>query len=163
MPAESLTIEQVLTQLAEYPARIGALTEGLTPAHLRQRPEPEEWSVNEVLAHLRSSADVWGGYIKKIIAEDRPSIKAISPRTWMRRVNYHELEFAPSFEAFRTQRADLLAMLQPLPPEGWTRAATVTKDGKVREMTALVYATQLANHEQVHVVQIEAIVHTLRL
>ena len=63
MPERSLTIEQVLIMLAETPPRIAALTAGLAPAQLRTAPNQGEWSANDVLAHLRSCADVWGNCI----------------------------------------------------------------------------------------------------
>jgi len=80
----SLTTEQVLALLAEAPTRIAALTAGVSPAQLRHAPTRDEWSANEVLAHLRSCADVWGSCIATIIAEDRPTIRAINPRTGSR-------------------------------------------------------------------------------
>jgi hypothetical protein len=162
MPNDPLTIEHVLTRLAEYPQRIAAWTDGLSPAQLRQRPEPNEWSANELLWHLRTCADVWGGYIMKIVVEGAPKFRAISPRTHMKKTGYAELEFAPSFEAYTTQRADLMNLLQPLPPDTWLRAALVTKDGKTRELTMLDYASQITNHEHVHIEQFESIVNTLR-
>ncbi len=76
-----LTIEQVLTLLAETPPRLAALTAGATPAQLQARPGPAEWSLNEILAHLRSCADMWGGYIRTILAEDRPTFRAVNPTT----------------------------------------------------------------------------------
>ena len=63
MPNKSLTTERVLTLLAATPQRIAALTADLTPEELQTRPTPDEWSANEVLAHLRACADVWGNYI----------------------------------------------------------------------------------------------------
>ncbi len=163
MPRESLTIEQLLAVLAQTPPRIAALTAGLAPARLHTRPNPDEWSANDVLAHLRAYADVWGGCIMMIIAEDRPTLRAVNPRTWIRQTDYLEQEFQPSLHAFATQRTDLLAVLKPLPPEGWSRAATVTGAGKVLERTVLFYAQWLARHERPHVKQIERIVNTLRM
>ena len=58
MPSRSLTSGQVLTLLAETPPRLAALTADLSPEALQTRPTPEEWSANEVLAHLRTCADV---------------------------------------------------------------------------------------------------------
>jgi len=46
-----------------------------------------------------------------------------------------------------------------LPPEGWSRAATVTGAGKVLERTVLFYAQWLARHERQHVKQVERIVN----
>lgn len=162
MAKTTLTVEQVLTLLAEHPRRIAALTSDLTPAAARTAPAPGEWSVVEVLAHLRSCADVWGDCIARILAEDRPTLRAIDPRTWQTRTNYADLEFAPSFRAFTDQRADLLAVLESLSPDDWSRAATVTGAGAPLERTVLTYAGRLARHERTHVRQIERTVAAVR-
>jgi len=141
----------VLSLLAQTPPRFEALTAGLAPAQLQTVPDDDEWSANEVLAHLRACADVWGGCIAAIIAEERPTLRAVNPRTWINQTDYRELEFRPSLRAFATQRAELLAVLEPLPPEGWSRAATVTGAGKALERTVLFYARWLAEHERPHV------------
>ena len=153
-----LTIEQVLTLLEATPPRLAALTGGMTPAQLRATPAPDEWSANDVLAHLRACADMWGGYIMAMLAEDTPTLRAVNPRTWIEQTNYRELDFRPSLRAFTTQRADLLALLKPLPAEGWSRSAIVTGAGKPLTLTVLSYAQRLARHERPHVKQIERIV-----
>jgi hypothetical protein len=162
VPSGSLTIEQVLTLLATTPPRIAALTAGLAPAQLHPASHHDEWSANEVLAHLRACADVWGNCIVAIIAEDTPTLRAVNPRTWIKGTDYLELAFQPSLRAFATQRADLLAVLEPLPRDGWSRAATVTGAGKVLERTVLDYAQRLARHERPHVKQVERSVNMRR-
>jgi hypothetical protein len=139
------------------------LTANLAPAQLLSAPSDDEWSANDVLAHIRACADVWGGCIAAIIAEERPTLRAVNPRTWITRTDYLEQDFRPSLRAFAQQRADLLAVLEPLPPEGWSRAATVTGAGKVLERTVLFYVRWLAGHEQPHVKQIARIVATMSM
>src|SRR6266478_2237742 len=109
MPNKTLTIEQVLSLLVETPRRIGALTADLTPAQLHTTPARDEWSANDVLAHLRACADVWGNCIMAMIAQDTPTLRAVNPRTWIKKTDYLEREFRPSLRSFATQRADLLA------------------------------------------------------
>jgi hypothetical protein len=159
--SKSLTIEQILTLLAEAPPRIAEFTAGLAPAQLRTAPNHGEWSANDVLAHLRACADMWGNCIVAMIAEDHPTLRAVNPRTWIKKTDYLDLEFRPSLRSFTTQRADLLAVLEPLPREGWSRSATVTGAGKVLERTVLTYAQGLARHERPHVKQVERIVNTM--
>jgi hypothetical protein len=161
VPGRSLTIEQVLTALAATPPRIAALTAGLAPAQLHTRPTPDEWSANEVLAHLRACADVWGDCIVAMLAHDAPTLRAVNPKTWIRKTDYLEQDFQPSFHAFAAQRSELLAVLEPLAREGWSRAATVTGAGKVLERTVQSYAQRLAVHERPHLKQVERIVNTL--
>src|SRR4051794_29848026 len=123
MPDRSLTIEQVLSILAATPPRLAAITAGLAAAQLHTRPTPDEWSANDVLAHLRSCADMWGNCIAAIIAQDRPMLRAVNPRTWVKSTGYPEQDFQLSLRAFTTQRNDLLAGLEALPPAGWSRSA----------------------------------------
>ena len=163
MPQRPLTGEQILTMLAETPPRIAALTAGLQPDQLQTSPNDDEWSARDVLAHLRACADMWGICIVAMLAGDRPTIKAVNPTTWIKKTDYLEQDFQPSLQAFTTQRAELLAVLQPLPPEGWSRAATVTGAGRVLERTVLFYAEWLARHERPHVKQIERIVKTMHM
>jgi DinB superfamily len=156
------TIEQILAMLADAPARLAQLTEGLTPAQLWLPPEPGEWSARDVLAHLRACADVWGKCIAIILREDRPTIKAVNPTTWIEQTDYRQIEFQPSLQAFTAQRLDLLAGLKPLPPEAWSRKATVIGAGKPLERTVYTYAQWLANHEHSHYRQIEKIASAVR-
>ncbi len=161
VPNRTLTIEQVLTILSETPSRIAALTAVLASVQLRTPAAQGEWSINEVLAHLRACADVWGNCIVTIIDQDLPTIRAVNPRTWIKETNYLEQKFRPSLQAFTVQRTALLMVLGPLPPETWSRSATVTGVGKVLEWTVLHYTQRLARHERLHLKQIKRIVNTL--
>lgn len=162
MPSSSFTIEQILTLLTATPPRIAALTTGLTPAQLRATPSDDQWSANDVLAHLRACADVWGGCIQRMIIEDAPALRAVNPRTWIKQTDYRELDFGSSLRSFAAQRADLSAILESLPQEGWSRGALVTGVGKILDRTVLFYAQWLATHERPHVKQIERIVNAVR-
>jgi hypothetical protein len=153
-----LTIAQALTQLEEQPEAIAALTADLPRARLHRPRSHGEWSVNDVLAHLRSCADMWGKYMEMILVQDHPTIRAMNPTTWIKSTNYPDLEFAPSFRAFTKQRAELLGLLRGLPEAAWSRGATVTGAGRPRERTVMEYARWLANHERTHLKQIARIV-----
>jgi hypothetical protein len=156
------TIDQILTMLESTPSHLVDLTNGLTPTQLTTSPEPDAWSARDVLAHLRACSDVWGKYIGVILAEDKPTFKAVNPTTWIKKTSYRQLEFHPSLQAFTVQREGLLAMLKPLAPEDWSSSATVTGAGKPRQRTVYTYAQWLANHERSHFKQIERIAKTMQ-
>jgi len=148
--------------LAAAPTRLTELTADLTPAQLRTPPAADEWSANDVLAHLRSCADMWGRAITVILAEDKPTFRAINPTAWIKQTNYPDLDFQSSFRAFIAQRAELLVVLQSLAPDSWARTATVTGAGRPLERSVLAYAERLSVHERPHIKQIERIVTTIR-
>jgi hypothetical protein len=163
MTSKYLAIDQILSILKETPPRLAKVTTGLTPAQLHTAPSVGEWSANEVLAHLRACNEVWGGYyIVSILAQDNPTIKAINPRTWIKNTNYLEQEFQSSLRAFTKQRKRLLAVLEPLPAQDWTRTNTLIGAGKPLQQTLISHADGLARHERAHLKQIERTLNALQ-
>jgi hypothetical protein len=152
MPAET-----ILTVLSENPGRLAAGTAGATAERLRERTGAEPWSATDVLAHIRSCCDVWGGYIGRMLREDGPRIQAVSPRRWIDRTPYRELDFGDSLRDWAAQRTELLGVLEPLAEADWQRGATVTGERRVRVPSVQSYAEILARHERQHVDQIPQI------
>jgi hypothetical protein len=161
VPPERLSIEEILSRLEAGPARIASLTEGLMEAQLHTPPSDGEWSANDVLAHLSSCNDVWGGYIHRMVAEDRPTIRVISPRNYIRSTNYLTLDFAPSLEAFTKARSELMTLLKSLPLEAWKRTCIATGAGRSNDRSVHGEGDSLARHERPHIRQIEAVMRVL--
>lgn len=162
MTNKYLPIDQILTILKETPPRLAKLTSGLAPAQLHAAPNSGEWSVNEVLAHLRACDDVWGSYyIMTSLAQDKPTIKARNPRTWIKSTNYLEQNFQSSLRAFAKQRKKLLSVLESLSSKDWARTNTLIGAGKPLQQTLLSHADGLARHERAHLKQVERTLNAL--
>ena len=130
--------------------RLEELTRGVSQKRLSTVTD-YGWSVNDQLAHLRACHDVLGGNMLRIVREDHPSWKGMAPRAREGQTDYFDWKFAPAFEVFRAQRAELLEALEPLPPEGWKRTATVwAPPGVVYEYSTLYYGDWMARHERSH-------------
>ena len=157
MEATSAQIETLLKSLAETPRRIASATLDLEDTCLQFKPNKNSWSVNDILAHLRACADVWGRSVMAMIAQDHPTLRYVSPRTWIRKTDYLELEFHQSLVAFTRQREELVKSLEPLAITDWSRGATFTGTTKGREQTVLSYAQRMTQHENEHYEQVEAL------
>lgn len=163
MTNKYLPTDQILAILKETPPHLANLTSKLAPVQLHTAPTAGEWSVNEVLAHLRACADVWGSYyIMTILTQDNPTIKARNPRTWIKNTDYLEQDFQSSLRAFTKQRKKLLAVLESLSPKDWSRTNTLLGAGKPLQQTLLSHADGLARHERAHLKQIERALNTLK-
>lgn len=162
MATKPIPIAEILTVLERTPVAIAEATAGLSPAQLRIPPEPDAWSVNDTLAHLRACADQWGDSIAAILAEEHPTLRAINPRSWIKRTDYPNLPFDVSFRAFVAQRADLLTTLKRLTSDDWARTATVTGAGAPLQRSILGFGGRLARHERPHLQQIESLAAALR-
>lgn len=144
-------VEKYLQLLTLTPARITQATNGSETRRLQSRTEVQPWSVNDILAHLRSCADVWGDSIEAMLAEQKPTIPYRHPRQWLGKTDYPKLSFQQSFRAFVLQRRKLLKVLKGLSFEDWSRAGLI----QGREHTVFTQVRRMALHEQVHCEQIE--------
>ncbi len=151
----------VIKLLRESPLRIQSLAAGRTDQQLARKPDADTWSASEVLAHLRACADVWGRNIATILTQDQPTFRHVSPRSWIRKTNYSDLNFGESFAAFTAQRKELLRVLRALSDADWNRSATVRMPTGSRTQTVLSYAQLLANHEAGHWEQIARVLNSI--
>jgi hypothetical protein len=157
-----LTVDETMAILRSTVPRLEEITRAVPHKSLHAVTD-YGWSVNDQLAHLRACHDVLGGNMLRIVREDHPAWKGMSPRAWQTQTDYFEWKFRPAFEAFRSQRAELLDVLEPLPPEGWERTATVSAPpGKVYEYSTLYYGDWMARHERSHLGHMARILKSLR-
>jgi hypothetical protein len=103
MNYSSQEIETILNLLAKTPSRITFIVDGAPHTSLLASPDEDSWSVNDILAHLRACADVWGKRFQVMITQDHPTLRYVSPRTWIRRKDYPDQEFNTSLQAFTRQ------------------------------------------------------------
>ena len=162
MQVSSTEINEILTLLAETPGRLASMTQGLENVRLYGKADEEAWSVNDILAHLRACADVWGKSILAMISQDHPTLRYVSPRTWQRKTDYPAQEFQISLQAFTRQRDELLKLLTPLTLEDWSHGATFTGTTRGREQTVFSYARRIVDHETQHLDQIEEVLNTIQ-
>lgn len=153
-------IQAVLTVLSETPQHIARIARGLSEQQLHRKPAPDAWSAHEIVAHLRACAEVWGHSINRMLAEDHPTIRYVSPRGWIKKTDYLQQSFDDTLQAFSQQRVVLVRRLSKLSARGWARGATFTGTTLGREATVLSYATRVADHEVRHLDQLRRTVQT---
>src|SRR5262245_38193410 len=100
MKPVSEDISRILALLTHAPLRVDQATRGLQTMRLYLRTDAEPWSVSDILAHLRACADVWGNSINAMITQDNPTLRYVSPRSWMKKPTYLEQEFHVALASF---------------------------------------------------------------
>lgn len=154
MDPSAREVRETLRQLRLTPQYFKRTSSGLTDAQLRRPPDNDSWSVNEVLAHLRGCADVQGGWIARMLAEDGPTVRYASPRTGMRKADYAGQDFQASLRGFARQRTALARTLSSLVVGEWSRGASFTGTTPGWTQTVFDVARGVAAHEQGHFRQI---------
>ncbi len=147
-------IRRTLAALSGIPNQIALISRGCSDVQLLRTPAPDAWSARDIVAHLRACADVWGRSIMRMIAEEHPTIRYVSPRGWIKRTNYLTQDFRESLLAFTTARTDLVATLATVDEADWSRRATFTGTTLGRDATVMTYATRILEHELGHLDQL---------
>ena len=158
MKITAVAITNILQFLAQTPQRLHRVSHILDNSQLQHKPDKKSWSASEVLAHLRACADVWGNTIEAMLTQDTPTLKHVSPRTYMRKTDYLQQNFHESLAAFTQQRSQLLARLEGGETADWSRAAII----KERQHTVFSQARRMALHEITHCEQLEHRVDRLK-
>lgn len=158
MKATSVEIQKYLRTISETPGHIGLLVKGLEVDRLQYRVDAKSWSINDILAHLRSCADIWSHSIYAMLADKEPAFSDINERKWAKVTRYAELPFYRSFQAYSLQRESLVNVLKDLPFDSWERSALIFE----RRHTVFTQTRRLAKHESEHLEQIEGLLRENR-
>ncbi|HEY6370692.1 MAG TPA: DinB family protein [Candidatus Sulfotelmatobacter sp.] len=139
--------------------KLKKLIQGLSPKQLKWKPEPEKWSIAEILAHL-ADAEIVGSWRMRLIAgASGTAVQPYDQDVWASLFQYGKHDAKHSLEVFRVLRENNLAMLKALPRESWDNFGMHAERGK-ETITHVV--RMFAGHDSNHVKQIEGIAAQLK-
>ena len=118
---------------------------------LARRPEPDEWSAVEVMAHLADVELAAGFRIRKIVSEPRPLLTAYDQEAWAKALRYSRQDPRELLGTFRAVRDFNLRVLRSLGPTQRRRVGIHSEYGSIR-LDQLV--AHLAEHDLTHLNQI---------
>ncbi|HEX5684599.1 MAG TPA: DinB family protein [Ideonella sp.] len=145
----------LLGSLQEMPGFLRHALGGLPPEVLLRKPANDKSHLLEHLWHTRDcDDDLYGLRIRRILAEERPSLKPVDVDAWPRDRGYESRSGDQAIAEFESGRARLLSELKGLSPEQLARVG-VRADGS--EVSVLDVIQQLARHDQDHRWRITAI------
>lgn len=126
---------------------------------LRVRPEPDEWSVIECLAHLTDSELITAARVRWILAEDEPDIVGYDQDLWVSKLSQVDEDPAMLIAVFGAVRRWNL--------EQWARATPADREriGRHRERGPESYGLTFrlaAGHDRVHLAQARRALETAR-
>jgi hypothetical protein len=141
--------KQPLTVQAATAKKLDRLIQGVPARKLRQRPAPDKWSVNEILAHLADSEIILGFRIRLIVGEPGSSYAAVDQDSAVTSGHYDKRDPRKSVELFRVLREANLALLKSLTPQQWKHHGMHSERGQETiEHIVRLYAGHDINHLQ---------------
>ncbi len=145
-------VKDVLSRLVAVPTRIARSVQGWSDAQLRAPTAPGEWSVAQILAHLRAGDDIIAYRAYMMMVRENPLLQLYDAERWVEAVGFAALDFHDSLRLFTLRRAELVNMLRRAALEDWKRTGTHEKRGTI---TLFDVVTTLVEHEDEHCLQLE--------
>ena len=138
--------------LGTGPRKVAALVKGVTKKKLSARPQPDKWSVTEILAHLADVELVQGFRIRRILESSGTPIQGFGQDVWARYSDYAKHDPALSLEAYRVTRERTLRLLKSIPRGMWENYGMHSERGKE---TVTRVTEMMAGHDINHLAQLE--------
>jgi FMN phosphatase YigB (HAD superfamily) len=138
--------------LRSTPAALATLLAGRSPSDLTHHPQPGEWSVVEVLCHLRDvEREVNLTRLEKVMETNNPFFAGQDTDQWAMERQYIQQDCFDAHEAFLQARMKLIAVVESLTDTDWERSIRHAIFGPT-SLAELINI--IARHDRLHVNQV---------
>ncbi len=154
------TPESFLALMLASPATIQGLLSQMTQGLYQKRPEPGEWSLTEIICHLRDTErEVNLARIRLILDQDEPFIAARNTSLWAVERVYNEQDTFEALSEFVSARMETLEILQGLSQSAWKRTARHAIFGPTDLLEMVKFMTE---HDRLHIRQFWSAIQQLK-
>ena len=147
-----MAFEDHIIRYLDGPSLIEAMVEGLSEEQLRIRCEPGKWSVLEVVCHLTDFEIVYADRIKRILAEDNPTLFSGDPDGYAKTLSYHDRSLKTELVLIAAIRSHLAEILKTLSSDQWEFTGTHSVDGPI---SIVELVERITNHIPHHLKFVE--------
>ena len=114
--------------MAETPARLGLILDGLSAAEIEARPAPGKWSVREIVAHMADCEIAWSWRLRQVYGEEHATIAPFEQDAWAKVYDAYSFELA--WATFMALRAWNVAFVEALTEADKARGYTHPERGE---------------------------------
>lgn len=143
---------ELVETLAATPVWLAEGFKGMRADDAVHRPVGEEWSVAEIVAHLRASDAIIRPRIIQLLVRPGSPLPTFDERAWAVVAARASLPIAVQLQAFSAVRAETIGVLRALSPTEWDIEGMHEERGSV---TLRAVVNHLSTHEAGHREQFE--------
>jgi uncharacterized damage-inducible protein DinB len=129
--------KQLIEQYAADADRLSQAIAGLSRDELLAYPVPGTWSIQQIVLHLMDSDLISSDRMKRVIAEENPTLIGYDETAFARGLFYEALDPGLAADVFAKNRRLTAEILRRLPEEAFDRFGTHSERGRVT-LTQLV-------------------------
>lgn len=127
------------------------------PAQRTWKPQPESWSLLEVVCHLYDEErEDFRSRLRSVLEDPSKPLPPIDPQTWVTERGYLSQDFAVKLDAFLHERVASVRWLESLVAPEWESAYPHPKFGP---LTARMFLVNWLAHDYLHIRQVVRLQH----
>src|SRR5262252_463151 len=111
----------LINNFAAGPQLVREAVKGMSREQILARPVPGKWSTLEVVCHLADFEIVGADRIKRVIAEDKPTLPDGDEKLFAARLTYHSRDLEEELQLISSIRASTARILRTLNDEDFAR------------------------------------------
>ena len=144
--------EEINEKIEQYGRGYGLLKTALAEVPKEawsHRPEPNEWSVHEIIVHMADSESMSALRARKLIVEPGSTLMAYEEAKWADALNYKEQSVEDALEIIRFARQSTYELLKRQPDEVFTHSVTHPEfpdEPYTFELWLNIYARHIPDH-----------------
>lgn len=142
---------EVLALMQQYESGPQALRDavaGLTPQQLHTPAPPGNWSVMQIVTHLADAEIFYSDRIKRVLAEDRPTMFAADPDQFAVRFRAEDRDLEEELALIAAIRKHVLRILRTASAADFERVGVHSADGP---LTLTILLKRIAGHIPHHI------------
>ena len=147
-----LTRTQIVDTLTTFPERLRRATAGFDTEAARNRPPSGDWSVIELVCHLRDYGEIFNSRLMRALSEDNPRVASYDNEDLAASREYASQDLEQVIIAATRIRTSMLTSISRLTQEDWRRTVQHATWG---EPTVEWLLNRCAEHELEHLEEIE--------
>jgi hypothetical protein len=144
--------DQLINDYAAGPQLLREAVKGMSREQLQARPVAGKWSTLEVVCHIADFEIVGADRIKRVIAEERPTLPDGDENLFAKGLVYHSRELEDELQVIGSIRAQVSRILRTLKDDDFSRIGNHSAAGP---MTLAQFVERGAKHITHHVKFIE--------
>jgi uncharacterized damage-inducible protein DinB len=142
------TMQTLIEQYMEGPKQLRQAVAGMSREQILARPIAGKWSTLEVVAHLADFDPVYADRMKRVIAEDNPTLLGADEQKFAAKLCYQDRDLEEDLKIIEITHSQMARILRKLPDSALQRAGVHNERGP---LTLEVLLTSVINHFPHHI------------
>jgi DinB family protein len=140
--------DKLIDDYAAGPHLLREAVRGMSHEQMAARPVPGKWSTLEVVCHIADFEIVGADRIKRVIAEDEPTLPDGDEKAFAAKLAYHDRDLEQELQLIGAIRGQVARILKTLSDADFARVAVHSTAGP---MTLQQFVERAVNHIPHHI------------